>query len=161
PPVPARTAAFIIPAEEQPGSRSRLYTVLGGIAVVVGVGIGVVVSSTRAGAPVREARDAAGPGSRPGQQVAGAGPGRGASRPAAGSSAHPAVASGTPRAPEVPLRDAGVPATDPPGLGSGGAVTVTVKPVGTVQDLVLAQHAAIARADRKALAGLLAAGAFG
>jgi hypothetical protein len=47
PPIPARTAAFIIPAEDQPASRRRLYMALGGVAIGVGAGIGVLVSSTR------------------------------------------------------------------------------------------------------------------
>src|ERR1051325_985095 len=56
PPVPVRTATYIIPAEEIPGSRRRrrLYTVLGGVAIGVGAGIGVLVSSTRDDAPAPE-----------------------------------------------------------------------------------------------------------
>src|SRR5262249_10796677 len=46
PPVPARSSAFIIPAEDQPEARRRLYLVLGGAAIGVGVAIGVLVSST-------------------------------------------------------------------------------------------------------------------
>jgi len=63
------------------------------------------------------------------------------------------------RASEAPPHNASGPAADPRGAGSGSAATV--KPAGSVQDLVRAQRAAVARADRKALAGLLAAGAFG
>ena len=42
PPVPARGSAYIIPAEEEPGTRRRLYMVLGGLAIGVGAGVGVV-----------------------------------------------------------------------------------------------------------------------
>jgi hypothetical protein len=63
------------------------------------------------------------------------------------------------RAPEAAPRTADKPAADPRSAASASAVTV--KPIGTLQDLVLAQRAAVARADGKALAGLLAAGAFG
>ncbi len=45
PPVPARGGVYIIPADELP-SRRRLYMVLGGLAIGVGAGVGVVVSST-------------------------------------------------------------------------------------------------------------------
>jgi hypothetical protein len=166
PPVPVRSSAFIIPAEDQPGSRRRLYMVLGGVAIGVGVGIGAVVSSNRLGTPAHETRAAAGPGSGSGKPLAVPGAGSGSGRSTSGTAApHPAIVSGSSRPPEVPQRDpapphdAGVPAADPHGPGSGG--TATVRPAGTVQDLVLAQHAAIARADHKALAGLFAAGAFG
>ncbi|HEX8106221.1 MAG TPA: hypothetical protein VF516_00775, partial [Kofleriaceae bacterium] len=55
PPVPVRSSAFIIPAEDQPGARRRLYLVLGGGAIGVGVAIGALVSSIRAGAAEPEA----------------------------------------------------------------------------------------------------------
>ena len=173
PPVPVRSSAFIIPAEDQPEVRRRLYLVLGGIAIGVGVAIGVLVSSTRT-EPVREAAVAtgAGSGSGAGGAVAargsgsghvpgsgqGSGQGSGSAGAGAGTAAHPAIASVSQRATEAPPHTAGKPAADPRAAGSGA---VTVKPVGTVQDLVLAQRAAVARADGKALAGLLAAGAFG
>lgn len=149
PPVPVRSSAFIIPAEDQPEARRRLYLVLGGIAIVVGVGIGALVSSMRTAGPAREAlATGAGVGSGPRVAVAGRGSGRGsdAIRATAGT-APPTNASGAQRTPDAPPRLPGGPAT--------------ARPAGPVQDLVLAQHAAVARADRKALAGLLAAGAFG
>ncbi|HEX3765242.1 MAG TPA: nuclear transport factor 2 family protein [Kofleriaceae bacterium] len=137
PPVPVRTATYIIPAEEQPGVRSRLYLVLGGVAIGVGVGIGALVSSGRFGTP-HEA----------GEQVP--------VTPAHTASSSSMVAPDPPRVPEP--SDAGVAAADP---SAARARTATVAPTGTVQDLVLAQHAALARADRAALAGLLAPRAFG
>ncbi len=106
-----------------------------------------------------------GPGSGPGSGQGsgpGSGQGSGSAGAGAGTAAHPAIASVSQRAPEAPPRTAGKPAADPRGAGSAGAASaVTVKPIGTLQDLVLAQRAAVARADGKALAGLLAAGAFG
>jgi hypothetical protein len=175
PPVPVRGSAFIIPAEDQPAVRRRLYLVLGGAAVVVGVAIGVLVSWRRT-EPARETAVATAAVAGSGPRVAVAGPGSGrSSGPGSGqgsvrgsgqgsgqgsaAATAPAIASGPQRAPETAVRSPGGPAADPRGAGAGSAVTV--KPVGTVQDLVLAQHAAVARADRKALAGLLAAGAFG
>jgi hypothetical protein len=180
PPVPVRSSAFIIPAEDQPEFRRRVYIVLGGIAVCVGVAIGVLVTSMRSAEPVRETAVATGAGSGSGARIAAAGPGsgrgsgqggargggpgsgqgsgpgsgQGSGSIAAAGTTGPAIASGGPRAPETPPRKAGGPADDPRGAA-------TVKPAGSVQDLVLAQRAAIARLDRKALAGLLAAGAFG
>ena len=155
PPVPVRSSAFIIPAEDQPRSRRRLYIALGGVAIGVGAGIGVLVSSTRTVGPAREPREPA--------AVTWPGP----NRPTA---PRPAIGAEPPRSPEPPRRDppaaqgAAVQAHDARGSSEPGprvATVVTVKPVGTVQDLVLAEHAAIARADRAQLAGLLAAGAFG
>lgn len=168
PPVPVRSSAFIIPAEDQPAARRRLYFVLGAVAVGVGVAIGALVSASRSGEPVREAAVATSAGGGTGPRVAVAGPGssrgsgsnsdRGSgqgggqgagSAGASAGTARVAVASASQRDPDAP----------PPTAGSGSARTV--KPAGPVQDLVIAQHAALARADRKALAGLLAAGAFG
>src|SRR6185436_19087171 len=55
PPVPARTSAYIIPAEERPESRRRLYMILGGLAIGVGAGVGALVSSTRPSSTASEA----------------------------------------------------------------------------------------------------------
>jgi SnoaL-like protein len=170
PPVPVRSSAFIIPAEDQPELRRRLYLVLGGAAIGVGVAIGALVSSIRATEPAREvavapaarssssAEDAAGAAGSGSGRGPGSGQGRGSAGAGAGAAPHPVDASVSQRAPDASSRTAVVPAADRRSAGSGGA---TVKPVGTVQELVLAQHAALARADRTALAGLLAAGAFG
>jgi hypothetical protein len=168
PPVPVRSSAFIIPAEDQPEARRRLYLVLGGAAIVVGVAVGALVSSLRTVAPVRETTSATGAGAGPRVAVAGPGSDRGSGRgsdrgadpgnaaPGASGTARPAIAPGAPRTPDPPPRNAGGPAAD---AGAGSAATV--KRVGSVRDLVVAQRAAVARADAKALAGLLAAGAFG
>ena len=136
PAVPVRGSMLGIPAEDEPGIRRRLYLVLGGIAIGVGVAIGALVSSGRVPGSVREADAGA--------------PDLGAARPAVTEAgAEPAsAASGPPPAPETARPPAAPPAT-------------TVVSPGTVQDLVIAQHAALAGADRAALAGLLAAGAFG
>ena len=198
PPVPARTAVYIIPAEDRPGWRRRVYVALGAGAILVGIGVGALVSSTGSGLEL--------PGERVGSAAGSAATGSAATRagtsrtgsaapsasgtaatpaagpePSAGSAAadaHPAVAvsSGAtdPRAP------AGTPTTAASGSGSsdpgssgtasgtasgtgssGDGRAITVAPAGTVQDLVLAQHAAIAAADRTALTALLSSTAFG
>jgi hypothetical protein len=159
PPVPVRSSAFIIPAEDQPEARRRLYLVLGGIAVAVGVGIGALVSSMRTVEPAREAAAATGAVAGSGPRVAVAGPGSGRGSDAISATPPPAISSRAQRTPDAPSRTADGPAADPRGAGTASAATV--KPAGPVQGLVLAQRAAVARADRKALAGLLAAGAFG
>jgi hypothetical protein len=219
PPVPVRTATYIIPAEEIPGSRRRLYTILGGVAIGVGAGIGVLVSSTRDDAPA-ESRSAAvaGPGS-----VRDVGSGKTASTPARPAtdparptatpidparptvtSIDPARPATDPARPAVAATDPARPATDPArpsiaaidparptsdparlggppdaGVADAGAAHVeatvaplatakrparvepAIAPIATVQELVLVQHRAIARVDRKALGGLIAAEAFG
>jgi hypothetical protein len=177
PPVPARSSAYIIPAEEQPASRQRLYIALGGLAIGVGAGIGVLVSSTKGTnpAPGGTAVVAAGSGS-------GSGTGTGTGRPSPGSAAqHPAI--GVPSVESRPASgarsdvshaptgagleatrlaiDAGVGLGDAGATSEGSASGVTIRPLGTVGDLVIAQRAAIARADGKALASLIAPGAFG
>jgi SnoaL-like domain len=162
PPVPVRTATYIIPAEEIPGSRRRIYTILGGVAIGVGAGIGVLVSSTRDDAPATEH-------ARP--TVTPIEPARPATEPA-----RPSIAATEPARPATePARLAGPPDA---GVADAGAVHVeaTVAPlatakrparvepaiaISTVQELVLVQHRAIARVDRKALAGLIAAEVFG
>jgi ketosteroid isomerase-like protein len=86
--------------------------------------------------------------------------------PSAGSAtadSHPAVAvsSGAtdPRASVgAPTTASSDPASGASASGDGRAITVA--PAGTVQDLVLAQHAAIAAADRTALTALLSSTAF-
>jgi hypothetical protein len=216
PPVPVRSSAFIIPAEDQPEARRRLYLVLGGGAIAVGVAIGALVSSIRTAGTAREAvvatagsgsgvavavargsgsghgqGSALGSGSGHGQdngQVgvqiggpgsgAGGGPGSGAGGgpgsgqagglvsgqtgspgspgAGAGTAAHPGATSVSQRASDAPSQITVGPAADPRGAG-----VATVKSAGTVQELLLTQHAALARADRQALAALLAAGAFG
>lgn len=161
PPVPVRTATYIIPAEDQPASRRRLYIALGGVAIGVGAGIGVLASSSRnSEAPRSDRRGAAATSA-----------GAGSSRSSTSTSApRPAVAvAGAPRTTREPGLDARPlpgPGTEPrtpgqPDRASGRGALATVRPAGRVQDLVLAQHAAIARADREALAGLIAADGFG
>ncbi|TMQ14699.1 MAG: hypothetical protein E6J91_14800 [Deltaproteobacteria bacterium] len=166
PPVPVRSSAYIIPAEHQPASRRRLYMVLGGLAIGAGAGIGVLVSSSRSGDASAHAPAITGSGSS------------GSGSSGSGSSGSGSSGSGSPSVePRVPP-DAGVSAATPPDAGAvatvsdAGAVPgagrrpadgsgVALKPLGSVGDLMLAQHAAIARADAKAFAALLAASAFG
>jgi SnoaL-like domain len=152
PPVPARTSAYIIPAENTPASRRRLYMVLGGFAIGIGAGIGVLVSSSRSATSPSS--------SKPGAAVTGSGSTK--SAPGTGSGhltpvITPKIESGVPS-------DAGMDDHAPPGdartpaTGAGG---VTIKPAGTVQDLIAAQRAAAGKVDVKALAGLLAPTVFG
>jgi ketosteroid isomerase-like protein len=203
PPVPARTAIYIIPAEDKPGWRRRVYVALGAGAILVGIGVGALVSSTggdlelpgerfgsatgsaatRAGtsrtgsaapsasvtatAPSGTAASASGtaPNASGTAATPAATPAAG-TEPSAGSAAaesHPAVAvsSGA----TDPRAAAGAPAaaSSDPASGtsaSGDDRAITVAPAGTVQDLVLAQHAAIAAADRTALTALLSSTAF-
>jgi hypothetical protein len=157
PPVPVRGSAYIIPAEEEPASRRRLYMVLGGLAIGVGAGIGVLVSSTKPATPV--------PSPRGGSSVAGATGGTGSGKPPAGTGSARVTQVGTPQIEARVPSDAGpgdAPVTSdvhaPSDAGGGGA---TIKPAESVQSLVAAQHAAIAAADVKALGGLLGATAFG
>jgi hypothetical protein len=149
PPVPVRTGAYIIPAEERSGARRRLYMALGGVAIGVGAGFGVLVSSTRNAAP--PARAVAAPAARP---IVEPGPGRGAAPASASGPAakvQPAAVGGTVKLEPV---DSPAGASAEPPAGTAGT------PLASAQDLVLAQHAAFAAADRAALAGLVAAGAF-
>jgi len=159
PPVPARGSAYIIPAEDQPASRRRLYMVLGGLAVGVGAGVGVLVSSSRPPGPE--------PSGHVGSAVAGTGsgkapPGTSSGKAPPGTGSNRVVPVVTPQI-EAPVPgdariDATATASVPPGDAGGG---VKSKPVATVQGLVAAQRAAVAAADAKALAGYLTATAFG
>jgi hypothetical protein len=174
PPVPSRSSAYIIPAEDQPASRRRLYIALGGLAIGVGAGIGVLVSSNRSadpGSAHTSAAGAGGAGSHPRATASSTGaapPTFAISRSSADAPARAGARLGSSQASvgagreaaQTPI-DAGVAPPDAGAAPDAGAVAVTIKPLSTVGDLMTAQHAAIARADRKALAGLIAPGAFG
>jgi hypothetical protein len=161
PPVPARGSAYIIPAEEEPGSRRRLYLVLGGLAIGVGVGVGVLVSSTST-APGKE--DVAG-------VVAGSGAGVGSGKSPRGMGAlgstqivTPAVearGSSDARIDDADPSDARMPSIESPTFPGDAGGGIAERPAGTVQSLVIAQRKAIAVADAKALAGVLTTAAFG
>lgn len=147
PPVPVRTATYIIPAEDLPGTRRRLYAALCGAAIGVGAGIGVLVSSGSDERPASATRAAA----------------RGSAAMGSAGAAAPAVAVAVPRTVERPRIteapvDAGVALDAGAPLDAGAAA---IAPVTSVQEMLLVQHRAIARVDRKALAGVIAAGAFG
>jgi hypothetical protein len=126
-PVP-RGSAYIIPAEYRPASRRRLYMVLGGLAIGLGAGFGVLVSATDAASE---------------------------------------VTSGAAIAPPAPVGDS--PAVDVAAPAASAAVVVVQPPVETaapvriasVKQLIAAQHAAIAAADRQALAALVVPSVFG
>lgn len=148
PPVPARTSAYIIPTEEHPASRRRLYMVLGGVAIGVGAGIGVLVSSTKTSTPDDSPRTAAA-----------------TRRPESGTAPSP----GTPAT--VEARTPGDAGSDDASAASairtsgGGAAAAepsgAAVPVGTVDDLLAAQRVAMVNADGNAFAELLSATAFG
>ncbi|HSR99859.1 MAG TPA: nuclear transport factor 2 family protein, partial [Kofleriaceae bacterium] len=155
PPVPARTAAYIIPSEERPQSRRRLYMVLGGLAIGVGAGVGVLVSARQAAStPVPE---------RPGAALAApvAAPAAASPPPSPGPAA-PAA----PAAPAPPTRDEDPVST--PGAGSAAVATAPSAPdasrpdapTESVDHMLAAQRAAIASADPSALARLVSTKAF-
>jgi hypothetical protein len=163
PPVPVRSSAYVIPAEDHPASRRRLYIALGGLAIGVGAGIGVLVSSSKSSEPA--------PAPRAGSAAAGKGAG-------SGVAASTGSGSGSARTPPPPI--ATLPPVTPqaehggtvaagarpgaPGARSEGSGSTKPSPrrsLGSIGDLMLAQHAAIGKADPRALAALLAAGAFG
>jgi hypothetical protein len=144
PPVPARTSAYIIPSEERPGSRRRLYMVLGGLAIGVGAGVGVLVSSTRPSASTtvsaRTGSAAAAPAAAP------------LPSPATSETSRSPTAAAEPRADAVAVAVAASPG--PPEAAR------SPMPSESVDHLVAAQRAAIASADPSALAGLVSTKAF-
>lgn len=145
PPVPARGSAYIIPAEDAPASRRRLYMVLGGLAIGIGAGIGVLVSSTKPMPPNHtDSPTIVGSGSAKAPRGTGSGSGR---------IVTPQIEAGVPS--DARVEDI---RTFPADAGGGG---VTIKPSDTVQNMIAAQHAALAKADTKALAGFLTPTAFG
>ena len=159
PPVPVRTATYIIPAEHQPASRRRLYAALAGMAIGVGAGIGVLVSSTRDDGSSSAARRATPP-------AAAVAPPRTVERPKLSEA--PVDAGVIPdagtavTAAAVPDAGAAIRTAAPADAAVAEvAVVASIAPIASVQEMVLVQHRAIARVDRKALAGLVAAGAFG
>jgi len=156
PPVPAYGSVLIIPADEAPASRRRLYMVLGGLAIGVGAGVGVLVSSPTptAVAPAPLARTGTPPAT-------------------SGLAVEPSVATQRTN-PAVEIKSSGDVAVDaqpsvdpvraraaveitPEARGSGGG---DVRTTDTVQRLLADQRTALATADAKALAALVNPGAF-
>jgi hypothetical protein len=157
PPVPARTSAYVIPSEERPESRRRLYMVLGGLAIGVGAGVGVLVSSTR---PVASTTASARTGSAvaaPAVPASESVPARlDASAPRRGQPAEPVAATArTDDAPAEPRAGAGAAAA-----GASRPEAPRVMPSESVDHLLAAQRAAIANADANALARLVSTRAF-
>ena len=167
PPVPARTSAYIIPAEERPETRRRLYMILGGLAIGVGAGVGAMVSSTRPASstattelPPPTAATSTAPRSQPPAKPAAE------TAPRADESVAPAIAPPAPPAPPVPppanadptvaQGGGGAVAADPPGAGDARVI----KPRESVDHMLAAQRAAIANADTNALSALLSTRAF-
>jgi len=132
-----RGSAYIIPAEHRPASRRRLYIVLGGLAIGAGTGFGVVVSP------------AGPPGSRARPELLGA--------------AASAVATVDGGAPQVLAGDAGTAVAIESALPvePTPAAAPAPAPIASVKQLLAAQHAAIAAADRQQLAELMAPAVFG
>ena len=169
PPVPARGSAYVIPAEDQPAPRRRLYMVLGGLAVGLGGGVGVLVSSSRPAGTTSPAHvGAASAGTGSGKAPSGTGSGRvtqvvtpqiEAPVPGDARDAPDARDAGDASDARGALLDDAVVASVAPGDARGTAVTIP--PADTVQRLVTAQRAAIASADARALAGYLTGDAFG
>jgi SnoaL-like domain len=156
PPVPAYGSVLIIPAEEAPASRRRLYMVLGGLAIGVGAGVGVLVSApprpleTELTTPPLTTPP---PQTPPPQPPPSAGSGSGLAGTGTGSNPPPPeVSAPGSSAPPVVAVDAGV---------ARDARAAEVRPADTVQRLLVAQRAALAKADRKAIAALVAPSVFG
>jgi len=159
PPVPARTSAYIIPAEDAPASRRRLYMVLGGFAIGIGAGIGVLVSSSRSATSTLS-----GKGSAIAATGTGTGSGSGSGKLLPGSGSGRITQVTTPTIETRVASDAGIADPGPPGdarTSVPGAGGVTIKPADTVQDLIAAQRAAIGKADAKTLAALFTPTVFG
>lgn len=139
-PSPVRTTTMMLirpPAEER-RSRRRVYFALGGLAIGAGVGLGVLVSSSQA-------------------------PDATATSSASGSG------SGSATTPDHPTTPATTTTTSPTNAGSGSnAITTTdpgveievAKPTVSVRSLITAQREALAKADSKAFAALVAPTAF-
>jgi SnoaL-like protein len=159
PPVPARTSAYIIPAEDAPASRRRLYMVLGGFAIGIGAGIGVLVSSSRSATSPASSK----PGAAVTGTVTGSGSGSGSTKSAPGTGSGHLTQVITPKIEARVPSDAGMDEPAPPGDARPPAIGggVTIKPAGTVQELIAARRAAAGKVDVKALAGLLAPTVFG
>jgi hypothetical protein len=158
PPVPARTSAYIIPAEDAPASRRRLYMVLGGFAIGIGAGIGVLVSSNRSATST--------PSTKLGSAVAatGTGTGSGSGKPLPGTGSGRITQVTTPKIEPRVASDAGIADPGIPGDArtlAPGAGGITIKPADTVQDLIAAQRAAIGKSDVKTLASLFTPTVFG
>jgi hypothetical protein len=149
PPVPVRTSAYIIPSEERPASRRRLYMVLGGLAIGVGAGVGVLVSSTR---PAASTTVSAGTRPAPAAPAAVAPAAAPVPPPAKSESPRSPTAAAEPHADAVAVAVAASPG--PPEAAR------PAMPRESVDHLLAAQRAAIASADPGALAGLVSTRAF-
>lgn len=157
PPVPAYGTVLIIPADIAAGSRRRLYMVLGGLAIGVGAGVGVLVSSTtrgtgaasvsggRAGSAGAGSAGAATAGKKdPAGKAGTAGAGRtGVAANSAGSAAlSTGSAAGSPTTPAPPV-------AAPPSTG-----------IATIEALLEATHVALSHPEPQTLAPLLVPAAF-
>jgi hypothetical protein len=174
PPVSAYTSVMIIPAEEAPGARRRLYLVLGGLAIGVGAGIGVLVSSTQdAAAPAAASNGVHANAATNGRATPGANrPGAAhATVPGAGSSSRSSTVPGggsSAGSNIVPNTVPGAGSGAVPGAGSNSLATArpperplaTAGSAATPQALVIARRAALAKASSKALEALLLPSAF-
>jgi hypothetical protein len=159
PPVPARTSAYIIPADEQPGSRRRLYLALGGLAVGVGAGVGVIVSSSPTTASDAASLDGRAPPSTPIAVAAPAPPTQPAAAPPARLAPGDPGAS-DPGASDAAASDAAANSADA-GASSADAGRAAVQPAEPVERMVAARRAALAGVDTGALAGLVVPTVFG
>jgi len=131
PPVPVRNTLMMMP-DEEPASRRRLYMVLGGLAIGVGAGVGVLVSSTS-----KPPDDP--PHDNPVAQVQAPKPTTDHHMPDAGTIV-------------MKQSDAGVTVSPP---------VVPDQTIDDPQSLVAAEHAAIAKVDKITFQHLLAPNAFG
>ena len=128
------TMMIVRPPAEEKRSRRRVYFALGGLAIGVGAGVGVLLSASSGAASASGTEVAA-----TGAVAAGSG----------GSSTTPGGAAG-----------AGSAGTQDPVRDGGPDEPVVAAPTVSVRTLVAAQREAIAKADAKALAELVAPTAF-
>jgi hypothetical protein len=152
---PARTTTTLIlrPKEEERRSRRRVYFILGGLAVGLGAGVGVMVSSFAKTAPTAETQSGSAT-----RAAAGSGTAAGSAKPAATG---PAIAQGSGSA--IAQGSGSVSAQ---GSGSAGSAApeVATPPVAApnvpVRSFLAAQRDAIAKADAHGLVEHIAPTAF-
>jgi hypothetical protein len=155
PPVPAYGSVLVIPADEAPAPRRWLYLVLGSLAVGVGVGVGVVVSVPKSSSPAVGAPVAGNPGT---SAITGSGA-QGAA--VAGGRVQATVAGSQGGAtPRVDTADDTHAVAVVDARPTQGSASSDVRTADTVDRLLAAQRAALAKADAKALAALLAPSVF-
>ena len=153
-----RTTMMIIrPPAEETRSRRRIYIALGGFAIGVGAGMGVLVSSG-AKKPATVSTGSSGSSGSGGSTDSG---GKGSSGSGTGGSAAHGSGSSTPGpGPGPVVVTSGSGSGGSGGTGSAGIVAIAPKPAVSVRTLLDAQRVAIAKGDAKTLAATFSTDAF-